>query len=277
MRKIMGKKQALERIANALERMSPPDPKLPDFNAPAYLWDNARKSFEAVTQVQTAPLDCLVGIDRARDNLLANTIQFARGKAANNALLWGARGMGKSSLIKAVFENVRVQFPLTLIEVSREDLGDIGMVMRLLRTSSNRIILFCDDLSFEYDEAIYKSLKAALDGGIAGKPDNVIFYASSNRRHLMARDMIENERQAAIHEGEAIEEKISLSDRFGLWLGFYGADQDQYFEMIRRYLSHFGAHAKDEDWMPEAIEWTMTRGGRSGRVAWQFVTDFLGK
>ena len=273
----MSNKKTLKRIADALERLSPPETRLPEFNAPAYIWRSDLHSFEAVENVQTPPIDCLVGIDRARDTLLANTQQFANGNMANNALLWGARGMGKSSLIKSVCKKVRKTNPLTLIEISREDLADLGIIMRLLRTTKTRIIIFCDDLSFEYDESVYKSLKAALDGGIAGRPENVLFYASSNRRHLMARDMIDNERQAAIHDSEATEEKVSLSDRFGLWLGFYGADQDDYFEMIRRYLVHFGSRATEDDWKPQAIEWTMTRGGRSGRVAWQFVTDFVAR
>ncbi len=273
----MSKKQTLKRIADAVERLSPKEAVLPDFTAMAYIWRSDIRAFEAVENIQTPPIDCLVGIDRSRDTLLANTYQFAQGKAANNALLWGARGMGKSSLIKSVYVDVRSKHPITLIEISREDLADLGLIMRLLRSADERVIIFCDDLSFEYDEGVYKSLKAALDGGIAGRPENVIFYASSNRRHLMARDMIDNERQAAIHDGEAAEEKISLSDRFGLWLGFYGADQDDYFEMIRRYLAHFGSSAKDDDWIAEAIEWTMTRGGRSGRVAWQFVIDFIAR
>lgn len=274
----MGKKhQALDRIAEALERLSPPNPIAPDFLAPAYLWRSGEGMFEPIFDIKAPPLNCLVGINRARDALHANSLQFARGKTSNNVLLWGARGMGKSSLIKAVFEDVRAKHPIYLIEILHQDLSDLGQIMRLIANKPQRVIIFCDDMSFEHDESSYKSLKAALDGGISGRPENVLFYVTSNRRHLMAREMIENERVAAIHEGEVVDEKVSLSDRFGLWLGFYGADQDDYFEMIRRYFEFYGLDLQETDWKPDAIEWSMTRGARSGRVAMQFVIDYMGK
>ena len=220
----------------------------------------------------------LVGVDRARDTLLANTRQFARGDAANNVLLWGARGMGKSSLVKAAHAEAAREAPgLKLIELHREDLPSIGRLLALLRGAPERFILFCDDLSFEKDDAHYKSLKAVLDGGIEGRPDNVVLYATSNRRHLMPRDMIENERQTAVNPSEAVEEKVSLSDRFGLWLGFHACNQDDFLAMIRGYCDAFGIAISDADLRAEAIEWSQTRGGRSGRVAWQYVTDLAGR
>ena len=220
----------------------------------------------------------LVGIDRARDTLLENTLHFARGMPANNALLWGARGMGKSSLVKAVHADVVEQgLPLKIVELQREDLTSITRLLALLRVSDARFVLYCDDLSFSHDDQQYKSLKAVLDGGIEGRPENVIFYATSNRRHLMPRDMIENERGSAINPGEAVEEKVSLSDRFGLWLGFHACDQDGFLSMIQGYCDAFGIEIPDADLRAEAIEWQATRGGRSGRVAWQFVTDLAGR
>ena len=220
----------------------------------------------------------LVGVDRARDTLLKNTVQFAKGLPANNALLWGARGMGKSSLVKAVHGKIHVDLPnLKMVEVQREDLPSIGRCLNLLRGRPERFIMFCDDLSFGNDDAHYKSLKAVLDGGIEGRPDNVVLYATSNRRHLMPRDMIENEQSTAITAGEAVEEKVSLSDRFGLWLGFYPCDQDDYLAMIRGYCDAHGVDIDDATLRAEAVEWQMTRGSRSGRVAWQYFTDLAGR
>jgi predicted AAA+ superfamily ATPase len=219
-----------------------------------------------------------VGIDRARDTLLANTLQFARGFPANNVLLWGARGMGKSSLVKAAHaEAARAAPGLKLVELHREDLPSIGRLLAHLRDAPFRFLLFCDDLSFEKDDAHYKSLKAVLDGGIEGRPDNVALYATSNRRHLMPRDMIENERQTGVNPSEAVEEKVSLSDRFGLWLGFHPCGQDAFLAMIRGYCDAYGLPISDEALRAESIEWAQTRGARSGRVAWQFVTDLAGR
>jgi predicted AAA+ superfamily ATPase len=219
-----------------------------------------------------------VGVDRARDTLLANTRAFAQGFAANNALLWGARGMGKSSLVKAVHATVAAEQPaLRIVEVSREDLPSLGRCLALLRDAPGRFVLFCDDLSFSHDDSHYKSLKAVLDGGIEGRPANVVLYATSNRRHLMPRDMIENERSTAIAPSEAVEEKVSLSDRFGLWLGFHPCSQDEFLDMIRGYCDAFGIDIADDAMRAEAIEWQATRGARSGRVAWQFVTDLAGR
>jgi predicted AAA+ superfamily ATPase len=271
---------ALARIAEALERMAPPPSPAPDFTAAeAFVWHVDPDRLEPVEQVNRVALDLLVGIDRARDTLLANTLQFARGFAANNALLWGARGMGKSSLVKAVHAEVLAQGEvLTLVEIQREDLPSIARLLAHLRAAQDRrFVLFCDDLSFSHDDQHYKSLKAVLDGGIEGRPENVIFYATSNRRHLMPRDMIENERAAAIHESEATEEKVSLSDRFGLWLGFHSCDQDEFLAMISGYCASLGLEIDPETLRAEAIEWQATRGARSGRVAWQFVTDVAGR
>jgi predicted AAA+ superfamily ATPase len=209
---------------------------------------------------------------------LANTVQFARGLPANNALLWGARGMGKSSLVKAVHAEVLARgLPLKIVELQREDLPSVGRLLNLLRGQEARFVLYCDDLSFGHDDEHYKSLKAVLDGGIEGRPENVLFYATSNRRHLMPRDMIENERSSAINPSEAVEEKVSLSDRFGLWLGFHACDQDQYLSMIRGYCDAYGVEIDDAALRAEAIEWQATRGARSGRVAWQFFTDLAGR
>ncbi len=265
------KAKSLARIADALDRLAPPAPQLPDFQSDAYIWHENARQFDAVANLQFVPLDILVGLDRSRDLLYENSLAFAKGQAANNALLWGARGMGKSSLIKSVYAALKDEYPITLVEVLRDDLERLGDLMRLFRKADRQIIIFCDDLSFEYEESVYKSLKAALDGGVAGVPRNVVFYATSNRRHLMAREMIENERQAAIHDKEAIEEKISLSDRFGLWLGFHSCDQDAYFEMIRRYVELYKLDIAEDDWRAQAVEWSVTRGARSGRVAEQFV------
>ncbi len=270
---------ALTRIAEALERVSPPPGDLPDFaQATAYLWHVAPDRLQPVPNVKRVALDLLIGIDRARDTLLANTEQFARGYAANNALLWGARGMGKSSLVKAIHAHVSNTHALKLIELQREDLPSVGRLLGLLRAAPDqRFVLFCDDLSFSHDDEHYKSLKAVLDGGIEGRPENVILYATSNRRHLMPRDMIENERGSAINPSEAVEEKVSLSDRFGLWLGFHPCDQDQYLEMISGYCAAYGVKIDADTLRAEAIEWQQTRGARSGRVAWQYFTDLAGR
>ena len=270
---------ALERIAAALERMSPAPLGAPDFDAAdAFVWHVDPDRLQPVEKVNRVDMGLLVGVDRSRDTLLENTLQFARGLPANNALLWGARGMGKSSLVKAVHAAVRAKgLALKIVELQREDLTSVGRLLTLLRGSDARFLLFCDDLSFSHDDQHYKSLKAVLDGGIEGRPENVVFYATSNRRHLMPRDMIENERSTAISPSEAVEEKVSLSDRFGLWLGFHPCDQDEYLAMIQGYCDAYGIEIAPEDLRAEAIEWQATRGARSGRVAWQYVTDLAGR
>ena len=269
---------ALNRIVEALERMSPAPATAPDFIAPAYLWHVSPDRLQPVARVNRVDLSLLVGIDRARDTLRINTEQFARGLPANNALLWGARGMGKSSLVKAVHGDLHPKYPaLKMVEVQREDLPTIGRCLTLLRDAPGRFILYCDDLSFSHDDMHYKSLKAVLDGGIEGRPDNVILYATSNRRHLMPRDMIENERSTAISPSEAVEEKVSLSDRFGLWLGFHPCDQEQYLAMIAGYCAAYGVQIDPGTLRAEAVEWQATRGSRSGRVAWQYFTDLAGR
>ena len=269
----------LIRIAEALERLAPAPMPAPDFTkAGAFVWHTGPDRLEPVAQVSRVDLGLLVGVDRSRDTLLANTRHFAAGLPANNALLWGARGMGKSSLVKAIHAQIVAEGrPLKIVELSREDLPSVGRLLNHLRAAPCRFILFCDDLSFSHDDQHYKSLKAVLDGGIEGRPENVIFYATSNRRHLMPRDMIENETQAAIHATEAIEEKVSLSDRFGLWLGFHPCDQDQYLAMIRGYCSAHGMAIPEDRLRAEAIEWQATRGSRSGRVAWQFFCDLAAR
>ncbi|WP_092862267.1 ATP-binding protein [Albimonas pacifica] len=271
----------MTRLVAALERMSPAPLSAPDFAAAdAFVWHASPDRLDPVPVVSRVELDLLVGIDRSRDVLLDNTRRFADGLPANNALLWGARGMGKSSLVKAAHARVNRDRadPLVLVEIQREDLPSIGRLLTHLRAAAERrFLLFCDDLSFDKDDAHYKSLKAVLDGGVEGRPGNVIFYATSNRRHLMPRDMIENERSTAISPSEATEEKVSLSDRFGLWLGFHACAQDQYLAMIRGYCDAYGIEIDDEDLRAEAIEWRQTRGSVSGRVAWQFVTDLAGR
>lgn len=271
--------QALVRIAEALERLRPAPAVAPDWGrAGAFVWHADPDRLEPVTSVNRIDLPLLYGIDRSRDTLMANTTRFAEGLPANNALLWGARGMGKSSLVKAVHGALSETFPsLKLVEVQREDLPSIGRLLTLLRDADVRVILYCDDLSFSHDDQHYKSLKAVLDGGVTGRPNNVVFYATSNRRHLMPRDMIENERGSAINPGEAVEEKVSLSDRFGLWLGFHACDQDAYLAMIRGYCDAYGVEISDADMRAEAVEWQATRGARSGRVAWQYFTDLAGR
>ncbi|MEM6636466.1 MAG: ATP-binding protein [Pseudomonadota bacterium] len=272
-------KDALTRIAEALERVSPPPLAAPDFAAAeAFVWHVAPDRLDPVARVNRVALPLLLAIDLARDTLLANTERFAKGLPANNALLWGARGMGKSSLVKAVHGAITGQgLPLKLVEIQREDLPSIGRLLNHLRGRAERFLLFCDDLSFSHDDEHYKSLKAVLDGGIEGRPENVIFYATSNRRHLMPRDMIENERSSAINPSEAVEEKVSLSDRFGLWLGFHPCSQDDYLAMIAGYCAAHGLEIDDGVLRAEAIEWQATRGARSGRVAWQFFVDLAGR
>ena len=270
----------LARIAAALERLAPPEPPEPSLDrADAFVWHAERARLEPVARVNRVDLDLLKGVDRQRDTLLENTRRFARGLPANNALLWGARGMGKSSLVKAVHARVHREAKgrLVLVEIHREDIPSLPRLLTRLRGETRRAILFCDDLSFDGQDASYKSLKAVLEGGVEGRPDNVIFYATSNRRHLMPRDMIDNERSTAINPGEAVEEKVSLSDRFGLWLGFHACDQDTFFAMIEGYCGAYGLDVPPERLRAEAVEWSVSRGARSGRVAWQFVQDLAGR
>ncbi|CUH66889.1 putative ATPase (AAA+ superfamily) [Thalassovita gelatinovora] len=272
-------KKRLKRIAEALERIAPAPMAAPDFDAAdAFVWHVDPDRLEPVDKVNRIALDLLIGVDRTRDTLLANTLQFAQGLPANNALLWGSRGMGKSSIVKAIHAEIATRgHPVKMVELQREDLPSVSRLMNLLRGSGHRFLLFCDDLSFSHDDQHYKSLKAVLDGGIEGRPDNVVFYATSNRRHLMPRDMIENERSNAINPSEAVEEKVSLSDRFGLWLGFHPCTQDEYLAMIRGYCDAYGVAVEDDVLRAEAIEWQATRGARSGRVAWQYFTDLAGR
>lgn len=275
--------QAMERISAALERLAPAPPAAADFNAAdAFIWQAAAKRLEPVARVNRVDMSLLKGIDRMRDTLLENTERFAKGLPANNALLWGTRGMGKSSLVKAVHAQVSAEYGkkdtgLKLVEIHREDIESLPLLMGMLRASTHRFIVFCDDLSFEAEDTSYKSLKAVLEGGIEGRPENVILYATSNRRHLMSRDMIENERATGINPGEAVEEKVSLSDRFGLWLGFHKCSQDEYLAMVEGYAAHFRIPVGPEELRREALEWATTRGSRSGRVAWQFIQDLAGR
>jgi len=271
---------ALTRIAEALERLAPAPAPPPDFAAAeAFVWHPDPDRLTPVGVVARIELGLLVGIDRARDTLLDNSRRFARGLPANNALLWGARGMGKSSLVKAIHGQLLAEgLAPILVELSREDLPSIGRLLGLMRAApAQRFILFCDDLSFSHDDQHYKALKAVLDGGIEGRPANVVFYATSNRRHLMPREMIENERSSAISPSEATEEKVSLSDRFGLWLGFHPCSQDDYLAMVAGYCAAHGLVVDAGTLRAEAIEWQATRGARSGRVAWQFFTDLAGR
>lgn len=276
--------ELLARIADALERMAPARAQAPDFEAAdAFVWSAAEKRLAPVAKVSRVDMKLLKGVDRNRDALLENTLRFAGGRPANNALLWGARGMGKSSLVKAchatVVETMAAEGRprLKLVEIHREDIETLPLLMSLLRASPFPFLLFCDDLSFDLADASYKSLKAVLEGGIEGRPENVLFYATSNRRHLLAREMIENERSTAINPGEAVEEKVSLSDRFGLWLGFHRCSQDEYLAMVAGYAEHFGLRTGAETLRREALEWATTRGSRSGRVAWQFIQDLAGR
>jgi len=270
----------LERIAVALEHQTGRSTSSFDLSAAsAFIWQTEPDRLEPVHQINRLPLNLLKGIDRVRDILSENTVRFANGLPANNALLWGARGAGKSSLVKAVHGDVQSgsEKALKLIEIHREDIGSLPRLMKVLRPEPHQCIIFCDDLSFDHDDTTYKSLKAVLEGGIEGRPDNVIFYATSNRRHLIPRHMMDNERSTAINPSEAVEEKVSLSDRFGLWLGFHNCNQDDYLAMIDAYMDHFGLKADKTSVHADAIEWSATRGARSGRVAWQFIQDLAGR
>ena len=272
----------LRRIAEALDRLAPAAPDKPDFDAAeAFIWRADTGALAPVAHVNRVDIALLRGIDRVRDLLVENTERFARALPANNALLWGARGMGKSSLVKAAHASINrkseVAGRLKLVEIHREDIEGLPALMGLLRDAAYRFIIFCDDLSFDAGDTSYKSLKAALEGGIEGRPGNVLFYATSNRRHLLPRDMMENERGSAINPGEAVEEKVSLSDRFGLWLGFHHCSQDDYLAMVHGYARHFRLEAPAGKLEAEALEWATTRGARSGRTAWQFIQDLAGR
>src|SRR5229473_463020 len=276
-------KATLSRVAAALDRLAPPAPASADIaTAEAYVWHAAGHRLEAVPKVNRVSLDLLMGVDRQKETLLENTRRFAKGLPANNALLWGSRGSGKSSIVKAVHAHVNRESggppgPLALVEIHREDIPSLPALLGKIRNSRRRFLVFCDDLSFDGQDAAYKSLKAVLEGGIEGRPDNVVFYATSNRRHLMPRDMIDNERSTAINPSEAVEEKVSLSDRFGLWLGFHRCSQDEYLAMVEAYVARYGIAFEGEQLSREALEWATTRGARSGRVAWQFVQDLAGR
>ena len=274
------KREILTRITEALERLAPVPPDAPDVGGhEAFVWRSVPPGLEAVAKINRVELALLKGIDLTRDQLLENTRRFAKGLPANNALLWGARGMGKSSLVKAAHKvvNVEVNGILKVVEIHREDISTLPLLMALLRKETDyRFIVFCDDLSFDAQDTSYKSLKAALDGGLEGRPANVIFYATSNRRHLLPRDMIENERSTAINPSEAVQEKVSLSDRFGLWLGFHNCSQDEFFAMVEGYAQHYKLKIKIDALHAAAVEWSVTRGSRSGRVAWQLIQDLAG-
>ncbi len=271
----------LTRIADALERISPPPPSVPDFkNDSAFIWNATPAGLIPIVKVNRVNISLLQGVDNSRDTLIENTRRFARGLPANNALLWGARGMGKSSLVKAVHRAVSTETKsvLKIVEIHREDIESLPALMSLVRKNAKfKFIIFCDDLSFDADDTSYKSLKAALDGGLEGRPNNAIFYATSNRRHLLPRDMIENERSTAINPSEAVQEKVSLSDRFGLWLGFHNCSQDEFFAMVDGYAKHHKLKINADALHAAANEWSVTRGARSGRVAWQFIQDLAGK
>jgi hypothetical protein len=272
--------ERLDRLVRLIERAVPAAASIPDFAAAdAFVWQPAEKRLQPVASVSRVELGLLKGIDRVRDLLVENTERFARGLPANNVLLWGARGMGKSSLVKAVHAEINhaAKARLKLVEIHREDIETLPVLMALLRDGRHRFVLFCDDLSFDGADTSYKSLKAALEGGIEGRPENVVFYATSNRRHLLPRDMMENERSTAINPGEAVEEKVSLSDRFGLWLGFHRCSQDEFLEMVRAYVAYYRLTIADARLESEALEWSTTRGARSGRVAWQFIQDLAGR
>jgi uncharacterized protein len=273
--------ELISRMADALDRLAPPPLVASDMQrASAYVWHASPARLEPVAKVNRIHLGLLKGIDQTRDILLENTRRFAKGLPANNALLWGARGMGKSSLVKALHHAVNAEFggTLKLIEIHREDIESLPALMSILRGSANlNFIVFCDDLSFDGQDASYKSLKAALEGGIEGRPENVILYATSNRRHLLPRDMIENEKSTAINPSEAVQEKVSLSDRFGLWLGFHNCSQDEFLEMVDAYAAYHKLPLKGIDLHGGAIEWSVTRGSRSGRVAWQYIQDVAGR
>ncbi len=266
-----------------VERAVPAKPLVSDLTtADAFVWNASKNWLQPVKKVNRVDMVLLQGIDQVRDILLDNTKRFANGLAANNALLWGARGMGKSSLVKAAHATINSnsgtgKASLKLVEIHREDIDSLPELLSHIRDTEYRFILFCDDLSFDHDDTSYKALKAALDGGVGGRPENCVFYATSNRRHLMPRDMIENERSTAISPSEAVEEKVSLSDRFGLWLGFHKCTQDEYLAMIRGYITHYDLKVSMDDVRADALEWSTTRGSRSGRVAWQFVTELAGR
>ncbi len=271
----------LARIAEALERIAPAPPPAPDLTAAdGFVWHPAPvPRLAPVPRIAKVDIVLLKGVERQKQIVLENTLRFARGLPANNAMLWGARGMGKSSLVKAAHAEANAEHPgaLALIEIHREDIRTLPELLNILRAQPRRCLVFCDDLSFEREDADYKALKSVLDGGIEGRPANVLFYATSNRRHLMPRDMIENERGSAINPGEAVEEKVSLSDRFGLWIGFHNCDQDTFFAMIEGYAESFALPIGQEELRKAAVEWSVTRGGRSGRVAWQFVQEMAGR
>ena len=272
--------ETLTRIAAALERLAPAPAGPPNWgSADAFIWAAAEGRLEAVATIARVPLALLKGIDRQRDTLLENTRRFAKGLPANNALLWGARGTGKSALVKAVHAAAQsdASSPLKLVEIHREDVGSLGHLLKLIADGPAQVILFCDDLSFDAQDGAYRPLKTVLEGGLAGRPRNVLFYATSNRRHLMPREMVENERSTAIHPDEVIEEKVSLSDRFGLWLGFHPCTQADYLAIVRGYAGHFALKVAPDELDRRALEWSMTRGGRSGRVAWQFIEDLSGE
>ena len=273
-------KPLLERIANALERLSPETSIVEQkMDSTAYVWDKELNHLKAIKNVSRLDLTLLKGLEQQTQILYDNTKQFAQGLPANNALLWGARGTGKSSLIKAIHGNINenTKFSIILVEIFREDINSLPALLDRLKNNKKRFILFCNDLSFEDKDTEFKSLKAVLEGGIEGRPENVIFYATSNRRHLMPRDMIENERSSAIHTSESVEEKVSLSDRFGLWLGFHPINQETYFEIVDSYAKKYNLVIDHTDLKSQALEWSMTRGSRSGRVAWQFIQDLAGK
>ncbi len=273
----------LDRLIAAVMRLAPPEPPASDVEgADCFVWAAETSHLAGVDRVNRVDLSLIRGVDRVRDILVENTRRFAAGLPANNVLLWGARGMGKSSLVKAAHAAVNEERQpgeraLKLVEIHREDINTLPRLLAILKSSGHRFILFCDDLSFDQDDASYKSLKAALEGGVEGRPENVVFYATSNRRHLLPRDMIENERSTAINPHEAVEEKVSLSDRFGLWLGFHKCSQDEYLEIVRAYVDHFGLDIAEEELRLDALEWATTRGSRSGRVAWQYVQDLAGR
>jgi uncharacterized protein len=270
----------VRRLADALDRLAGPAPAVNDWAAAdCFVWVPANRYLQPVARPNRVALSLIRGVDHVRDILHENTLRFAEGYEANNVLLWGARGMGKSSLVKAVHADVKASTAaaLKLVEVHREDISSLPALLDILKVSDQRIIVFCDDLSFDHDDTAYKSLKAALDGGIEGRPDNVLFYATSNRRHLLPRHMLENEQSTAINPSEAVEEKVSLSDRFGLWLGFHKCSQDDYLGMIDGYAAHFDLGLPRETLHHEALEWATTRGGRSGRVAWQYIQDLAGR
>ncbi len=272
----------LDLLIAAVQKIGPKQHEAADLNAAdCFVFDAQTGQLTPITQVNRIDVGLIKGVDRVRDILLDNTTRFSKGLPANNVLLWGARGMGKSSLVKAahaaINSQTKDQNPLKLLEIHREDIDALPRLLSDIRNSEHRFILFCDDLSFDNDDTSYKSLKAALDGGVEGRPDNVVFYATSNRRHLLPRDMIENERSTAINPSEAVEEKVSLSDRFGLWLGFHKCSQDEYLEMVNGYVDHYGIKIDADELRRDALEWSTTRGARSGRVAWQYITDLAGR